>query len=215
MLMLAISDLHGDMDSASKAIETFDPELLLCCGDWGDCDEVDAEELASAMRGRMVYSTFGNHDRIDTLEALRNPDGSPILMAQGEVRLWRNWRIAAIGGIWAKSHRQPFYVTDEDVEVHAKRIAKTGPVDILMTHGCPIGMADLTPKSSHGGQRCFLKAFQMIQPTIHLCGHLHRAQEHTLKNGRQVLNVGQTARGEVVAITDAGGRLSARPDRFG
>ncbi len=98
--------------------------------------------------------------------------------------------------------------------ITAESIASLGPVDILITHGCPIGMADLTPAGRHGGQRCFLSAFQTVQPAIHLCGHLHRAQEHRLRDGRQVLNVGQTAHGEVVAIADAGGRLCARPDRL-
>ena len=214
MLILAISDLHGDMDSAKKAIEVFEPELILCCGDWGDSEEVEPDALASVVHGRMVFSTFGNHDRLDTLSRLRNPDGSTVLMEQAEVRHWKDWRIAAIGGIGAKSHKQPYYVTDDDVKQLAEAIARTGPVDILITHGCPIGMADLTPTGPRGGQRCFLSAFQTIQPAIHLCGHLHRAQEHRLKDGRQVFNVGQTSHGEVVAIADAGGRLSAQLDHF-
>ena len=62
---------------------------------------------------------------------------------------------------------------------------KAGPVDILLTHGCPIGLADLTPTGRHGGQRCFLEAYKTIMPRLHLCGHLHVAQERTLKDGRQ------------------------------
>ncbi|HEU5115042.1 MAG TPA: metallophosphoesterase [Isosphaeraceae bacterium] len=214
MLMLAISDLHGDMASAKRAIQTFNPELILCCGDWGDSNEVEADDLALAMKERTVFSTFGNHDRIETLAQLRNPDGSAVLLEQGEVRRWRSWSIAAIGGIWAKSYRKPFYVTDEDVRQWAELIARTGPVDILLTHGCPLGMADLTPAGRHGGQRCFLSAFQTVQPSIHLCGHLHRVQEYRLKDGRQVVNAGQTSDGDVVTIDEVGGRLLARLARF-
>jgi len=95
------------------------------------------------------------------------------------------------GGIWAKSHRLPHYVTDEDVADAARRIAEAGPpVDVLLTHGCPVGLDDLTPKGRHGGQRCFLDAWRTIGPRIHLCGHLHVAQERSFKDGRQVINVG-------------------------
>ncbi len=68
-------------------------------------------------------------------------------------------------------------MTDADVALAAARIARAGPVDILLTHGCPIGLADLTPAGRHGGQRCFLDAFKTVQPRLHLCGHLHLAQE--------------------------------------
>jgi uncharacterized protein len=80
----------------------------------------------------------------------------------------------------------------------AARIARTGRVDILLTHGCPIGLADLTPTGRHGGQRCFLDAFKTVAPRLHLCGHLHRAQECVLKDGRKVINVGATPEGSIV-----------------
>ena len=95
--------------------------------------------------------------------------------------MFRLLRLAAIGGIWAKSHAKPHYVTDADVAQAAARIARSGPVDILLTHACPIGLADLTPTGRHGGQRCFLEAFNTIKPRVHLCGHLHVAQERVLK----------------------------------
>lgn len=214
MLILAISDLHGDLASAHRAIERFQPDLVLCCGDWGDPAEVTESELAEFGRKRMVLTTFGNHDPLELLPRLENADRSKVLLEQGEVREVGGLRIAAIGGIWAKSHRQPHYVTDEDVAAAAQRIARLGSTDVLMTHGCPVGLADLTPRRTHGGQRCFLDANKTILPRIHLCGHLHLAQERTLKDGRQILNVGATPEGDVVVIdatdTDA---VRARHER--
>lgn len=214
MLILAISDLHGDLASAHRAIERFQPDLVLCCGDWGDPAEVTESELAEFPRKRMVLTTFGNHDPLELLPRLENADRSKVLLEQGEVREVGGLRIAAIGGIWAKSHRQPHYVTDEDVAAAAQRIARLGSTDVLMTHGCPVGLADLTPRGTHGGQRCFLDANKTIMPRIHLCGHLHLAQERTLKDGRQILNVGATPEGDVVVIdatdTDA---VQARHER--
>ncbi|MDR3633811.1 MAG: metallophosphoesterase family protein [Isosphaeraceae bacterium] len=214
MHILAVSDLHGDLASVHKAIDRFAPDALLCCGDWGDPQEVTEADLAAFPAKLPTLSTFGNHDAVEQLKALRNSDGSTVLLGQGEVRGIDGLRIAAIGGIWAKSHRLPYYVTDEDVAAYAAKIAADGAVDILLTHGCPVGLADLTEKGNHGGQRCFLKAFQTIGPRVHLCGHLHVAQEHVLKDGRRVLNVGATPSGSVVLIDASAGSLTARLERI-
>ncbi|MBV8609666.1 MAG: hypothetical protein JO034_19700, partial [Singulisphaera sp.] len=65
-----------------------------------------------------------------------------------------------------------------------------------------------------GGQRCFLNAFHTIAPKLHLCGHLHVAQERTLKDGRRVINVGATPDGTVVVIESNPSGLVARLERF-
>jgi uncharacterized protein len=214
MRFLVISDLHGDLTAAWEAVERFQPDVLLSCGDWGDPEEVDEAELARFPERLPVYTTFGNHDPTAMLERLRNQDGSPVLLPQGEVVTVGEARLAAIGGIWAKSHRQPYYVTDEEVAAAAERTAAAGPVEVLLTHGCPVGLADLTPRRTHGGQRCFLQAFQTIAPHVHLCGHLHVAQEHGLKDGRKVINVGATPRGSAVVAEISGGHVDARLESF-
>lgn len=212
MRILAVSDLHGDLDSARRAARRFKPDLILCCGDWGDPEEVDASAFADILGIAPVYTTFGNHDPIDFLNDSRNGDRSPVLLPQGERRAVMGLHLAAIGGIWAKSHKKPYYVTEEDVAEAAGRIARSGPVDIFLTHGCPVGLADLTPSGRHGGQRCFLDANKTIAPRLHLCGHLHVAQERTLKDGRRIINVGATPQGSVAIIEyDPSGRdLAAR-----
>jgi Icc-related predicted phosphoesterase len=214
MRILVISDSHGDLSSAWEALDSFQPDLLLSCGDWGDPEQVDQAELAAFPARLPVYTTFGNHDPFSALTSLCNQDGSPVLLPQGEVHHVNGVRLAAIGGIWAKSHRQPYYVTDDDVAAFAARIAAAGPVDLLLTHGCPVGLADLTPRHTHGGQRCFLDAFRTISPRVHLCGHLHVAQERTLADGRQVINVGATPQGSVAIIENAGAEWTARLERF-
>ncbi len=215
MRILAVSDLHGDLDSVHEAIEHYRPEALVCCGDWGDPSEVSRDAMESFPARLPVLSTFGNHDPMEILGGLLNADGSPVLLEQGRVRTLGPLRLAAIGGIWAKSHRKPFYVTDEDVLGLADRIARRGPLDLLLTHGCPLGMADRTPGGQHGGQRCFLEANKRIAPRVHLCGHLHVAQQYRLKDGREVLNVGATPTGSVVLIeVSQDHELTARLDHF-
>jgi Icc-related predicted phosphoesterase len=213
MRILAISDLHGNLDSARAALARFPPDLLVSCGDWGDPNEVSETELSGFSDRAWVLTTFGNHDPLALLPRITNRDGTPILLGQGEVREVLGVRIAAIGGVWAKSHRLPHYVTDGDVADAAARIAQAGQVDILLTHGCPVGLADLTPAGGHGGQRCFLEANKTILPRIHLCGHLHRASERTLKDGRRIINVGATPDGSCVLIEGTAGEWSARLEK--
>jgi Icc-related predicted phosphoesterase len=198
MRILVVSDLHGDLDAAHRACVRSRPDLILSCGDWGDPAQVDELTMAPLLAVAPLYTTFGNHDPLDLLARLHNRDGSRVLLAQGEVREFGGLRLAAIGGIRAKSHAKRHYVTDADVAEAAAAIAGTGPVDILITHACPIGRADLTPSGRHGGQRCFLEANKTIMPRLHLCGHLHLAQERTLQDQRQIVNVGATPKGSIV-----------------
>ncbi len=200
MKILVISDLHGDLRLARKALRDLRPDLLLCSGDWGDPDEIGESDLQEFLDLCPLLTTFGNHDPLELLERLRNRDGSAVLLGQGEVRVMQGLRLAGIGGIWAKSHRLPCYVTDDEVARWAAAITGAGSVDILLTHGCPVGLADLTPAGRHGGQRCFLDAFKAISPRIHLCGHLHVAQVRELKNGSKVINVGATPQGNITLI---------------
>jgi len=200
MKILAISDLHGDLRLAAKAAHQLGPDLLLCCGDWGDADQVGESDLEGFLDLCPVLSTYGNHDPVELLARLKNRDGSAVLLGQDEVRDFHGLRLAGIGGIWARSHRLACYVTDSEVAQWASAIAHKGPVDILLTHGCPVGLADLTPSGRHGGQRCFLNAFKTISPRVHLCGHLHVPQERELKDGRKIINVGATPQGNIAVI---------------
>jgi Icc-related predicted phosphoesterase len=210
MRILAISDMHGDLTVAYNAMKLLKPELLLCCGDWGDPGEITQKDFARFTARCPVLTTFGNHDAIDLLRRVKNSDDSPILLDQGEVREVLGIRVAAIGGIWAKSHRFAHYVTDEDVAAFATHIASAKPIDILLTHGCPVGLADFTPTGRHGGQRCFLDANKLIMPRIHLCGHLHVAQDRTLKDSRAIINVGATPEGSIAVIERTESGLVAR-----
>ena len=214
MRILVVSDLHGSLKNARAACEVVKPDLILSCGDWGDADQITTAELTAFQRFAPLYSTFGNHDPLEILKGLLNPDGTPLLLPQGSPMLVSGLHLAGIGGIWATSHAKPHYVTDQDVADAAARAAAAGPIDILLTHGCPIGLADMTPAGRHGGQRCFLEANKVVAPRLHLCGHLHLAQERILKDGRKVINVGATPEGSfVVAEFDASKKsLDARLD---
>lgn len=200
MRIVAVGDMHGNLQAVFAAIMTAKPDLLLSCGDWGDPGQLDVGEFRLLVEKVYVLTVFGNHDDIDLLSTITNTDGSPVLLSQGEVRQVRDLRVAGISGIWAKSHRLTYYITDEDAAQFANKIQLQGDIDIMLAHGCPIGLADATPAGRRGGQRCFLDAFHTVHPRLYICGHLHLAQQRILKDGRIVVNVGYTFSGDFWVI---------------
>jgi Icc-related predicted phosphoesterase len=206
MKIVAISDLHGVIDPVYKVLDFEEPDLLLCAGDWGTEEEISASDI-ERITGRVhLLSVFGNNDRLDLLRQLRNKDGTNILLENGSAVNYLGLTIAGINGIWAKSHKQPWYITDEEVAEAASAL-RDKSVDILITHGCPIGMADLMPTGGRGGQRCFTEAFKVVQPKLHLCGHLHRRSEYRTKDEKLVVNIGYTAEGDYAVFYEQKGKF--------
>jgi len=212
MQIIAVSDMHGDLRTVKELVSKFNPDMLLCCGDWGNPGEVHSDDISWLVQQTHVLTVFGNHDDISLLSSLHNRDGSPILLQNGEVRQAGRITITGINGIWAKSHRQPWYITDEEVVDAAE---KAGHTDIFITHGCAIGLADLFPWGRRGGQRCFLDAFEIIQPNVYICGHLHVQQIKQLKDGRTAANVGNTAQGEYLSIETNSGHWTVKVRKLG
>ncbi|MCS7224891.1 MAG: metallophosphoesterase [Armatimonadetes bacterium] len=206
LIVLVVGDLHGDWTYLWRALESERPDLILSVGDWGDPDEVSEADFRHLLDRVPIYTVFGNHDDLSLLASLKNRDGSPILIANGSVVQVGDAVIAGISGIWAKSKRKPYYITNEEI-VGAAQVLQDKGVSIFITHGCPIGLADLTPKGSHGGQRAFLEAFRLVKPKLYLCGHLHRPQMRTLKSGQIILNVGTTAQGDYAVVRIGSGSI--------
>lgn len=192
MKLAVVGDLHGETAPLFALLDQERPDGLLCAGDWGDPGQVASEVWTGLLACLPVLTVFGNHDDIPLLTTLQNADGSAVLLSQGERRSdFCGYTVAGVSGIWAKSHRLPHYVTDEDVARWAAELADGPPVDILLTHGCPVGVADRTVSGRPGGQRCFLDLLQAVRPIVYVCGHLHVAQRRDLADPpTAVLNTG-------------------------
>ncbi len=219
MKIAVVGDLHGEVGNLFRVLDTERPDGLLCVGDWGDPGQIETGTWADILARVPVLSVYGNHDDLPLLAALRNADGTPVLLAQGERREgFCGLAVAGVSGIWAKSHRLPHYVTDEDVAVWAAHLAAAGPpVDVLLTHGCAIGIADRTPSGRSGGQRCFLELLKAVRPNVYLCGHLHVAQRRDLTDPPcAVLNTGALPSGHYVLLhtNEDGAALTAEARRL-
>lgn len=238
MRLLAVGDLHGNTDLLFRLLDSEKPDGVLGVGDWGDAGQITPETWDALLSRVPVATVFGNHDDIPYLASLKNHDGSPVLLPQGKAGSFGDMtlagvstvapvksiiaaasfcglRLAAISGIWAKSHKKDYWVTDEDVTGWAKHlqteIANGAPaLDVLLTHGCPIGVADRTVSGRPGGQRCFLGLLQAVRPQVYLCGHLHVAQRRDLSDPPcAVINTGDLPRGSYVMVKKTADGVSA------
>ena len=200
---MVVGDLHGETEPLFRLLDAENPDGLLCVGDWGDPGEI-APQIWDALLLRVpVLTVFGNHDDLPLLGTLTNlGDHSPVLLSQGERRAdFCGFSVAGVSGIWAKSHRLPHYVTDEDVAQWADVLASGPSVDVLLTHGCPLGVADRTPSGRPGGQRCFLDLLKAVHHRVYLCGHLHVAQRRDLTEPPvAALNTGSLRDGHYVVL---------------
>lgn len=199
MRIIAVTDMHGNLEPVWTLIEEHRPDLLLCCGDWGDPGQVTREQFDQLTAHIHTLSVFGNHDDLDLLQSLTNKDGSPVHLVNAVPVEVMGIRVAGINGIWAKSHRNPWYITDEEI-LAAGRALKGQEVDILLTHGCAARVCDQVPGLRHGGHRMFLEAVKAAKPKIHLCGHLHLQQTKFYEDGRIAANVGDTSTGDYILI---------------
>ncbi len=238
MRILAVSDFHGALGWLPEALDRLRPDLLLSPGDWGDPGEVTEASFAPLLERAPILTVWGNHDDRDLLARLRNRNGAPVLLSPGEEREIEGMVVAGMSGIWAKTRLGsrldaewerarrrspdltleawlagrplPPYVTDDEVRAWAARLAGRG-VDVLITHECPVGLADRTPAGFPGGKRVFREVFETVRPRLHLCGHLHRFQRADLPDGRGVLNCGDGGKGEGWVIEWERGSWEARP----
>ncbi len=201
--IIAVGDLHGETERLFRLLDAETPDGLLCIGDWGDPGEIAPQTWDALLLRVPVLTVFGNHDDLPLLATLTNrSDNSPVLLRQGERRAdFCGLSVAGVSGIWAKSHRLPHYVTDEDVAGWAEALSSGPSVDVLLTHGCPLGVADRTPSGRPGGQRCFLDLLKTVRPQVHLCGHLHVAQRRDLSDPPvAILNTGSLRDGHYVVL---------------
>lgn len=195
MKIAAVSDMHGNLDPVHEILKKEIPDLLLCAGDWGTPEEIFQNDFDAIVQKVTTITVFGNHDNIELLYQIKNQDGTAILIDNGATKEYDNLVIGGINGIWAKSHKKAWYITDEEVAAAAAKLSEK-KVDILITHGCPLGIADLTPIGTRGGQRCFTEAFKLVNPQLYICGHLHHKSSYQTKDGELVVNIGFTKEGD-------------------
>jgi Icc-related predicted phosphoesterase len=72
-------------------------------------------------------------------------------------------------------------------------------VDILINHGPPFGILDVTQDGIHAGSKLLLERVKKMQPRIHVFGHIHESSGSVKIDNTLFVNAGQVNRKYEVA----------------
>jgi Icc-related predicted phosphoesterase len=170
MKIVCLSDTHG------AQIEVPDGDMLLHAGDIskrGKPSEIaEFNTWLRKLPHKYKVIIAGNHDFIfedDPVTAQSLITNAVYLNDNGieidGLKIWGS-PISPWFHDWAFNRRR-----GEDIRKHWDLIPAN--TDILITHGPPHGMLDLTVKGTRVGCEELLLAVERIKPKIHLFGHIH------------------------------------------
>lgn len=187
---LITSDLHSHSSEVFRElVENHDVDLssmnVITLGDMAgdylygtDADPTDLLEYLCE-ESKTFYCIQGNHDLppedISRLDALRNDDGTPCIIPEGEVLNTPLGRVAGTHGSHSLKRKKP-YVRGKFKYCAQLLKARKKEIDVLMTH-------DTYEKKD------IMECVKLIQPKIHLSGHYHLDSYHHVEEGIHFFNV--------------------------
>ncbi len=174
MRLVCISDTHG----LHENLDVPDGDVLIHAGDLtkvGTLEQI--AEAASFLEGlphRHKIVIAGNHDLgleyqaeqaeelLTGLTYLRDSETTV-----GSVRFW--------GSPWQPWFFDWAFNLQRGDEIRAKWDLIPQHTDVLITHGPPMGVLDLTFRQEPVGCADLLEAVERVSPQVHVFGHIHEA----------------------------------------
>lgn len=86
---------------------------------------------------------------------------------------------------WAFMKDEQFADVGEATEIYSKIPPN---LDILITHGPPRGILDMTPRGEAAGSGILLQRVWDVRPRYHVFGHIHEGYGRIEKNGTTFIN---------------------------
>lgn len=172
MKVQVVSDTH-----CSESLPLLPPcDLLIHCGDGtrkgreNEIKDLRAWLVSQPARHRIFVP--GNHDALfyqDPSAARALMSGVEVLIDQGTtfegLRIW--------GSPWTPRYGNYAFMLDSEKQARAHWAAMPPALDILITHGPPKHILDLTEKEVHAGCRQLLLEVHAKAPRYHFFGHIH------------------------------------------
>lgn len=192
MRILAFSDVHTDLDAASRLVEAAgDADVVVCAGDLASVHrglEPTVEALAAIDAPTVLVP--GNNETDEALRAACSGwDAATVLHGEGaEVDGRAFFGLGA--GVPVTPWDWSFDLTEDEA---AAMLGGCPEGAVLVVHSPPKGHVDVT-NGTHLGSEAVLSAIEDAQPAVALCGHIHESwgQESTIGPTR-VLNLGPNA----------------------
>jgi predicted phosphodiesterase len=190
MRVVCISDTH--LFHLEREIEVPDGDLLIHAGDGtyqGGPRELAQwfDWLGSLPHPRKVV-VAGNHDRgfeeRPALARSKVPKGVDYLQDSGiEIGGLRLW-----GAPWQPEFLEWAFNLPRGPRLREKWDLIPAGTDVLITHGPPMGILDMTPRGEPVGCEALREAVRRVKPRLHVFGHIHHAYGQELGDGTRFVN---------------------------
>ncbi len=174
MRLVVLSDTHGLHDR----MEVPDGDVLIHSGDMtnrGELHEVRAfDAFLARLDHRHKLVIAGNHDFCFE----RQPAAARELLRHA---VYLEDEAAEVEGVrFYGSPWQPWFYDwafnlERGAEIRAKWALIPDDVEVLITHGPPLGHGDVTARGDAVGCADLLERIRQVRPRYHLFGHIHEA----------------------------------------
>jgi len=187
MEIVAISDTHG----LHGSLEMPEGDVLIHAGDLtrhGSLEDViEFDDFLGTLPHRHKIIVAGNHD----LCFENHRKICEVLLTNG---IYLQDQEIIIDGVkFYGSPWQPWFYDwafnlERGPEIRAKRNLIPADTDVLITHGPPFGISDLTARGEQTGCQDLLEAVERIKPKVHIFGHIHEGYGITSKGSTSFIN---------------------------
>lgn len=191
MRIVAISDVHGKY----KSVTLPDGDLLVVAGDClsrGTITElVDFNEWLGTLPHKHKIVIAGNHD--ETLQHMTSPSKfitNASYLRDQEIVI-EGKRI--YGTPWTPTYGHWAFMASEAVLSNHFLKIPSG-LDLLITHGPPHTILDLTLTNERAGGRALYEAVKRANPRYHVFGHIHEGYGKLVIADTTFLNVSTCTR---------------------
>lgn len=186
MRIVCISDTHDQHDKLTLP----DGDVLVHSGDFSKRGRVADVIAFNAWLGRQPHRhkvvIAGNHDFC--LE--REPESAALFtnatylrdsgcVVEG-LRFW--------GSPWQPRFFDWAFNLDRGAPLAARWALVPAGVDVLLTHGPPMGVLDRTSRGQRVGCEALAEALARIQPRLHVFGHIHEDYGRLVRDGTTFVN---------------------------
>lgn len=182
MKILVFSDIHGDMRSLRRLMDT-EADCYFAAGDLSSWSRgLDAIGDALARKGERVYVLPGNHESEEQIAGMCLRYG--LNAFHGRVFEAGGYHIAGLGYSTPTPFNTPGEYTEKEMARRLSAFAGLNPL-VLICHSPPKGTElDRMHYGEQGGSQAVRDFIEKHQPVLFFCGHIHEAHGRSARLGR-------------------------------
>jgi len=187
MKIIALSDTHG----FHRSLQIPDGDILIHAGDLcnhGILEEViDFNNFLNALPHPHKIVIAGNHDFCfeENKAACEKALTNAIYLQDQEITIDG---VKFYGSPWQPWFYDWAFNLERGPEIRAKWDLIPEDTDVLITHGPPFGIRDLTFQKDHAGCQDLLAVVERVKPAVHIFGHIHEGYGINVKDGTTFIN---------------------------